>query len=81
MEYNAIQNLSEEDRSFKSRLLFIKDIFEHKYTTLDILASSIQYKLGISLDQYREDLHVSALCLQYSDALRVLNKANKELKK
>ena len=79
MASDLMQNLPEDQRSFESRLLFIRDLFENKYPALDILASSIQYKLGISLDQYREDLHMSALCLQYSNAMRVLNKANKEL--
>lgn len=75
-----MDNMPEINRSFESRLLFIKDIFANKYEPIDIMASSVQYKLGMSLLQYREDLHTSALSLQYNKAMKVLNKMNKEFK-
>lgn len=73
------EKFARNKRTFETRLLFIKSVFENKYSNKDILASSIKYKLENTYKQYEYDVHQSALVLKYEDdPLKILKKLNKE---
>ena len=50
----------EASRSFETRLLFVKELFENKYSQADILASCIKHKLKRSFESFLEELEYSA---------------------
>lgn len=45
-----------KNRTFETRLLFIKELFTHTYTEEDIFKKCVQYKLKISYEQYEKNL-------------------------
>ena len=67
----------ESQRTFETRLSFIKTIFTNKFAKSDIMASCIQYKLGKSYSSYLVDLNESLAILNNKDPIKVLNKLNK----
>ncbi len=63
-----------DTRTFESRLLFIKDLFEHTFDRSIIMGRSIQYKLGKNLAVNEEAIADSYDELMEADPLAVLNK-------
>lgn len=63
-----------DTRTFESRLLFIKDLFEHTFDKSIIMGRSIQYKLGKNLAVNEEAIADSYDELMEADPLAVLNK-------
>ena len=61
-------------RTFETRLLFIKELFENKYSPNDILASCIEHKLKRSFESFLEELDYSAWKLHGEDPLAVLKR-------
>lgn len=64
----------EELRTFETRLLFIKELFENKFDNIDIMAHSIAHKLDWSYLQYSEILRRCTYQLTGEDPLEVLKK-------
>lgn len=77
--YSMDTNSKQETRNLETRLKFIQEIFSNKFPSEQILASCIKYKLNTSLQQYKFDLHLSALDLANTDPVKVLSKLNKEI--
>jgi hypothetical protein len=63
-----------DTRTFESRLLFIKDLFEHTFDKSIIMGRSIQYKLGKNLAVNEEAIANSYDELAEADPLVLLNK-------
>ena len=63
-----------DTRTFESRLLFIKDLFEHTFDRSIIMGRSIQYKLSKNLAVNEEAIANSYDELIEADPLAVLNK-------
>lgn len=61
-------------RTFETRVSFIRDIFSNKYEPTDILAHSIEYKLGRSYKNYLYEINASVWSLYGEDPLKVLKK-------
>lgn len=66
------------EHTFKSRVEFIRSIFEDKFAPADILASSIQHKLDVTLAQYIWETDMSYNILENKKALKILKKLDKE---
>lgn len=45
-----------DKRTFETRVKFINQLFTSRYTTAEIMASCIKYKLGKSYEQYLKDV-------------------------
>lgn len=65
---------NENDRSFKTRLEFIRSIFADKFPPEQIMAKCIEHKLKRSLESYILDLNRSSEILQGKDPIDVLKK-------
>ena len=63
-----------EDRSFRTRIEFIHDIFSQLYDRSVIMASCVRYKLGRSYDLYLKDLSRSEWLLNNEDPMKVLRR-------
>lgn len=63
-----------EDRTFKTRLLFIKYLFENTYEQSQILASCINHKLDRSLQSFLDELAFVEWKIQGEDPLKILKK-------
>lgn len=59
-------------RTFETRLLFIKELFENKFDNIDIMAHCIAHKLDWSYLQYCEQLRRCAYQVTGEDPLEVL---------
>lgn len=59
-------------RTFETRVSFIRDIFSNKYEPIEIMAHSIQYKLDKSLEVYFEDILKNIWNLNGQDPIKVL---------
>ena len=66
--------IPEEERTFETRLLFIKDIFENKYPNEIIMANCINYKLNMSYDSYLQQINRSISALKFEDPIKVLRR-------
>lgn len=67
-------NIQDTDiRTFETRLLFLRSIFENLESQDVILARCIQHKLKRSTLNYLEQLHVAELSLAYKDPVKILN--------
>lgn len=55
-----IKKFDPENRTFETRLLFIKELFENTYSQADILANCIQHKLDRSFESFLEELNYSS---------------------
>lgn len=64
----------EELRDFETRLLFIKELFTHKFDNIDIMASCVTYKLNKSYLSYSKELDKSILNLTGEDPLKILKR-------
>lgn len=62
------------NRTFETRLEFIKEIFSHTFTKQEILASSVQFKLNKTYEQYIEDVNRSLAYLRNREAEKVIKK-------
>lgn len=60
-------------RTFETRLLFLRSIFENLESQDTILARCVQHKLKRSTLDYLEQLHVIELSLAYKDPVKILN--------
>lgn len=65
---------SEKDRSFRTRLEFIRSIFADKFPPEQIMAKCIEHKLQRSLESYMIDLDKSSWILQGKDPVDVLKR-------
>ncbi len=61
-------------RTFETRVLFIRDIFTNKYAPIDIMAHSIQYKLDKSYEAYFNDILKSVWNLNGQDPIKILKR-------
>lgn len=70
-----VQNkFPEEDKTFETRLLFIRELFTNTYERHQIMASCINYKLGKSYEMYLKDIHRSLWNLNGKDPMAILKK-------
>ena len=66
-----------DQRTFETRVSFIRDIFTNKYQPRDILAHSIQYKLDKSYEVYFKDMLTSIWNLNGQDPIKILKRIDK----
>ena len=64
----------ENERTFETRLKFIKELFSNKFENYQIMAHCIQHKLDRSYDEYVKSIHKSAWLLGGKDPIAVLKK-------
>lgn len=64
----------ESERTFESRLKFIDEIFSNTYSSDQIMASCIQYKLNKSFEVYIKDIHKSLWKLSGKDPMAILRR-------
>jgi len=64
----------ESERTFESRLKFINEIFSDTYSSDQIMASCIQYKLNKSFEAYIKDIHKSLWKLSGKDPMAILRR-------
>ena len=74
MNDNKLDKFPDELRTFETRLQFISEIFENKFSQVDILAHCVVHKLDRSYLIYNEQLAKSMLNLTGRDPLSVLKK-------
>ena len=72
--YDKYGKFKEEKRTFETRVTFIRDIFTNKYEPIDVLSSSVKYKLGKSYEQYMEELNKHIWQLAGKDVLSILKR-------
>ena len=65
-------------RTFETRVSFIRDIFTNKYEPTEILAHSIKYKLDKSYEIYLADVLKSVWNLNGQDPIKVLKHIDKD---
>ena len=65
---------NKEERTFETRLLFIKELFENRYSRTDIMASCVNFKLKNSLNNYIMDMDASIECLKKAKLTSVAKK-------
>jgi len=64
----------ENERTFETRLKFIKELFTNKYEPYQIMAHCIQHKLDRSYDAYLKEIHKSVWLLENQDPMTILKK-------
>lgn len=74
MQDTKTQKFDLNARTFETRLLFIKELFENKYDPEDILASCIEHKLKRSLESFIEELEHSSWKIRGEDPIAVLKR-------
>lgn len=67
----------ESDRTFETRLKFIKELFSHKFENYQIMAHCIQHKLDKSYEAYLKEIHKSEWLLGNEDPIAVLKRIDK----
>lgn len=67
-------NIPEEERTFETRLLFIKEIFLNKYPNEQIMANCINYKLNRSYDNYTKELEDDIKLLVGENPIKILKR-------
>ena len=70
----AIDKFPEEERTFETRVKFIKELFSNKFENYQIMAHCIEHKLDRSYQSYLIDLHQSTWQLSGKDPIAVLKK-------
>ena len=65
-------------RTFETRVTFIRDIFSNKFTPIEIMAHSIQYKLDKSYEKYLADVLKSVWNLNGQDPMKILKRVDKD---
>lgn len=63
-----------DERTFETRVLFIRDIFTNKYKPIEIMAHCIQYKLDKSYEVYLTDVLQSVWNLNGQDPMKILKR-------
>jgi len=69
-----IEKFPVEERTFETRVKFIKEIFTNKYEPYQIMAHCITHKLDRSFESYLIDLHKSSWQLRNEDPIELLKK-------
>jgi predicted GTPase len=64
-------------RTFETRVSFIRDIFTNKYEPPEIMAHCIQYKLDKSYEAYFNDILKSVWNLNGKDPIKILKQIDK----
>lgn len=64
-------------RTFETRVSFIRDIFTNKYEPVQIMAHCISYKLDKSFQVYLQEVLTSVWNLGGKDPLKILRKVDK----
>lgn len=64
-------------RTFETRLLFIKDIFENTFSRSDIMGRCILYKLNGTYNKYQQDLKQGSDLITEQNPVTMLNKLAK----
>lgn len=67
----------ESERTFETRLKFIKELFSHKFESYQIMAHCIQHKLDKSYEAYLKEIHKSEWLLGNEDPIAVLKRIDK----
>ena len=67
----------ESERTFETRLKFIKELFSHKFENYQIMAHCIQHKLDKSYEAYLKEIHKSMWLLGNEDPMAVLKRIDK----
>ena len=67
----------ENERTFETRVKFIKELFSHKFENYQIMAHCIQHKLDRSYDVYLKEIHKSEWLLGNEDPIAVLKRIDK----
>jgi hypothetical protein len=67
-----------DSRTFETRVTFLRDIFSNKYTPIEIMAHSIQYKLDKSYEMYFADILKSVWNLNGQDPMKILKRIDKD---
>lgn len=67
-----------EDRTFETRIAFIRDIFSNKYKPIEIMAHCIQYKLDKSYEVYLKDILKSVWNLNGQDPIKILKRVDSD---
>ena len=65
-------------RTFETRVTFIRDIFSNKYTSTDIMAHCIKYKLDKSYEVYLKDILKSVWNLNGQDPMKILKRIDSD---
>ena len=64
----------EEERTFETRLKFIRELFTNKYENYQIMAHCIQHKLDKSYEAYVKEVHKSEWRLGNQDPIAILKR-------
>lgn len=78
MQDTKLNKFPEEERTFETRVLFIKEIFVSKHTNTQIMAHCIQHKLGRSFEAYLKDVNKSVWTLRGEDPMQVLKRIDRK---
>lgn len=71
---NKKEKFKFENRTFETRVIFIKEIFSNKFDQTTIMASCVDYKLGASYKQFLNELHTSLWNLDGEDPIKILKR-------
>ena len=64
----------QQEHNFKSKLLFLNEVFSNTYPKDVIMSSCIQYKLRLSFEDYEKSLNNSLWLLHGEDTLAILKR-------
>jgi hypothetical protein len=67
-----------QQRTFETRVTFIRDIFTNKYTPTEVMAHCIQYKLDKSYETYLHDIMSSIWNLGGKDPMKILRRVDSD---
>ncbi len=65
-------------RTFETRVSFIRDIFSNKFEPIEIMAHCIQYKLDKSYEAYLADVLKSVWNLNGQDPMKILKRVDSD---
>ena len=65
-------------RTFETRVSFIRDIFSNKFEPIEIMAHCIQYKLDKSYEAYLTDVLKSVWNLNGQDPMKILKRVDSD---
>lgn len=67
-----------DTRTFETRLLFIKELFEHTFSRTDIMGRCVLHKLKRSLETYQEEVNKSSQNLkENNNPVTILSRLSK----
>lgn len=75
--YKVFVKPAYDTRTFESRLLFLKNIFENTFSRSEIMGRCILYKLNGTYDTYQENVNKSVDNIVNSNPLTMLTKLSK----